>query len=75
MSNSAKYWDNNVSIKTKKAVQEALGVELIRQTELDEKLAVVGRDERKAEAKRKCAERRLNREERKSANTINQHQI
>jgi len=51
MSNSAKYWDNNVSIKTKKAVQEALGVELIRQTELDEKLAVVGRDERKAEAK------------------------
>lgn len=66
MSNSGNFWDCNVSNKTKKAVAEALGSELDRQTEMDVKMASVGIDERREEAKRKCAERRAKREALKS---------
>jgi hypothetical protein len=69
MGNSAKYWDCNVSNKTKIAVAKALGSELDRQTEIDLKMAIVGIDQRREEAKRKCAERHAKRDALKSQNT------
>jgi len=62
MTDSGKFWDCNVSNKTKKAIAAALGDELDGQTEMHEKLAALGREERKEQAKRKCAERRARRE-------------
>lgn len=59
----ANYWDNHVSNKHKNAVAKAIGVIAIeRGIELASALSVVGLEERKALAIRKCRERRESRE-------------
>jgi len=73
MSNSGKFWDCNVSNKTKAAVAKALGSELDRQTEMDVKMASVGVDQRREDAKRKCAERRAKRDALKSQDNSQDH--
>ena len=70
MSNSEKFWDCNVSNKTKSAVAKALGSELDRQTEMDLKMAALGIDQRREDAKRKCAERRAKRDALKSKENL-----
>jgi len=69
MSNSLKHWDCNVSNKTKIAVAKALGSELDRQIEIDLKMAIVGINQRREQAKQKCAERHAKRDALKFQNT------
>jgi hypothetical protein len=69
-----KFWEHNVSDKTKKAVYGALDGGAERGIEMDANLVDVGLTERKVAAKKKCAERRMRRKRKEAVNAFQARQ-
>lgn len=61
---------NNISNEEKLRINKLLGFNVERGIEMDASLVNIGLDDRKAQAKKKCAERRKRREERERKNKL-----